>query len=178
MANGYSMLSSSSEFIHLPSSHSTSSLLRLLHLCMASVMVLVALFGPAALQKGLMLSHPWFSENKSTFKLVTLAFNRTKASDWHMIAHNCAFLSRTNHTYFIHIDNTSHSFCERCNCVRFVPTNCTCPHPDAYNCALCEKLHFVIHALKQYNKIVFLDSDVILLRHDFMERLQSRAKHF
>lgn len=122
---------------------------------------------------------PWKGSNDSPLpplKIVTLSFNLTE--ERFMIDHNCALLSRTRHIYEIHTDNLTHPFCQICSCRRFIPTNCPCPSPTTPGCPLCEKLAFLARLMRTSGEIVFLDSDLVILRPDFPDALQTRAQHF
>lgn len=95
-----------------------------------------------------------------------------------MLEHNCAFLSQNGHTFDIYTDITSHPYCKVCNCIQFVPSNCTCPKPDRRDCSLCEKLAFIVKLMGTREEIVFIDSDLLLLRQEFLPALKARTEHF
>lgn len=175
--------SSSSDQTFLPFVSQRYRFVHVLRFCMCIVFGLLACLGPTIVYE-LAVVWSWdprtlrLTRIRNSTNVVTLAFNRSKQSDLKMIAHNCAMLSRTNHKYHIYTDDTSPSFCSRCSCVRFQPKNCTCPNPSASNCGLCEKLHFLIDTLHFFKEMVFLDSDLIVLREDFVDRLLARSAHF
>lgn len=107
---------------------------------------------------------------------VTLLFNIP--TDRAVVDHNCARLSRSGYKFEIYTDSLDQSYCSVCECIQFVPRNCSCPHPDRYDCPLCEKLHFLLYMILTKDEFVFIDSDLIILRDDFMPALLGRTKHF
>lgn len=107
---------------------------------------------------------------------ITLTFNKTY--DQKMIAHNCAAISRTRHRYVIYTDDLSQPYCDACMCIPFAPINCKCPDTSKPGCTLCEKLHFVKDRVEELKEFVFLDSDLIILKDHFMDRLFARSRDF
>lgn len=107
---------------------------------------------------------------------ITLAFENVE--DHPMIDHNCVRLSQNGYQYEIYTDDLSESYCSVCSCIQFVPSNCTCPQPTEHGCELCEKLSFIQARLTDKHEFVFLDSDLIILREDFMPALKARMTHF
>lgn len=95
-----------------------------------------------------------------------------------MIEHNCALLSQNGHRFDIYIDNTSHPLCRSCTCVQFHATGCKCPEPTRYDCWLCEKLAFIAALMRTRDEMVFIDSDLVILKDEFLPALASRTAHF
>lgn len=109
--------------------------------------------------------------------IVTLAFGVAgEDSRSALIIHNCLQLAKTRHHFEVHTDNVSNVFCSHCNCVRFKPRNCACPNPTKPACNHCEKLYFVIAQLKRLNELLFLDSDLIILKSTFLSHLYPRTR--
>lgn len=111
-------------------------------------------------------------------KLLFMTLSFKFPSERPMLDHNCATLSRAGYHYHIHTDDIAQPYCKLCNCILFVPSNCTCPQPHRYDCPLCEKLHFLKDRIGERKEFVFLDSDLIILRDEFMPALQQRALYF
>lgn len=109
-------------------------------------------------------------------KFVTLSFNNTK--DTHVIDHNCARLQNAGYVYEIHTDDITMPCCKTCQCIYFQDKNCSCPRPNKGQCNLCNKLIFLVDMIKATSEFVFLDSDVVILKDEFMPALQIRSKHF
>lgn len=108
-----------------------------------------------------------------TLQVITLAVNRV--NDYPFIEHNCAVISRTNHQYYVYTDDFSQPACKKCHCVKFVPSNCKCRREGHRACFFCEKLDFYVSQLKLRKELVFLDSDLIILRDDFLDKLAFRS---
>lgn len=109
-------------------------------------------------------------------KFVTLCFNQSMVKP--MVDHNCAMLSQTGYPFFIYTDDLSQPYCSVCVCRPFVLTGCLCPQPERFDCSLCEKLHFIVDLVQSMSSFVFIDSDLIILKQDFMPALQARTTHF
>lgn len=107
--------------------------------------------------------------------VLTLSYGST--SDSKYIAHNCAMIKPTRHKFIIYTDKPDQSFCKICDCERFVEFDCKCPGKG--KCERrnpCQKLYFYIWALRKYKEFVLLDSDLMVLKKNFLDRLQPRTK--
>lgn len=124
----------------------------------------------------LLLKHTHYTLLAPTLNtaVITLLFNST--IDIPSVEHNCVLLHAQRAGYYIYTDNVNASHCELCDCVPFHPLNCPCPRPEARACNHCEKLHFLIARLHELNEFVFLDSDVVILKEQFLARLLARAR--
>lgn len=122
--------------------------------------------------------HPNFS---AVPKLQILTLNVNRPGDSPFVEHNCAVISRTRHSFNIYTDNVTQPACAKCNCIKFVPTNCRCAdvktnlRDGVGKCFLCEKLNFYTAQLKLRRELVFLDADLILLRDDVLDKLAVRT---
>lgn len=133
----------------------------------------------SANQVGLFVSNKSFMEeavNVSRPRFVTLSFNFGPVRP--MVEHNCAMLSRAGYEFDIYTDNTTQPHCSTCNCIHFERSHCRCPQPDRFDCSLCEKLFFLSQQMKNLPEFVFIDSDLIILREEFMAALVARTRHF
>lgn len=106
--------------------------------------------------------------------VITLTYGGT--GDARYIAHNCAMLQQTRHRFIIHTDHPDQSFCNVCECERFIPFDCKCPDGKCQWKNPCQKLYFYIWALRKYKEFVLLDSDLMILKKNFLDRLQPRTK--
>eukprot|EP00177_Eucheuma_denticulatum_P000437 GFKZ01000754.1.p1 GENE.GFKZ01000754.1~~GFKZ01000754.1.p1 ORF type:complete len:294 (+),score=11.87 GFKZ01000754.1:606-1487(+) len=110
---------------------------------------------------------------------VTLSFNQS--TDDRVISHNCVLISRSLHRLYIHTDSPTKPFCSLCTCIPYTPINCTCatrPSPSPpKSCVLCEKLHLIDTLLTTLPNFVYLDTDLVILNPDFMDRLSTRTTH-
>lgn len=116
------------------------------------------------------------SPTSSKLVFVTLSFKFP--AERPMLDHNCARLSNAGYKYYIYTDDIHQPYCSVCKCIPFEPKNCTCPQPERYDCSLCEKLEFLVDLITTTKEFVFIDSDLIILRDDFMPALQARTLYF
>lgn len=109
--------------------------------------------------------------------VATLAYNASR--DTPKLEHNCRIIHNTRHKFLIYTSNMSASYCALCTCRRFVPVNCPNPHPRKKK-NLCEKLAFVARMVQELGELVYLDSDLIIMKPSFLDHLywRSRANDF
>lgn len=113
----------------------------------------------------------------SGLTFLTMIFNRS--FDEEFVEHNCMVISSSiQHRYIIYTDNATRSYCDVCECKQLQFSNCECPQPDRNDCRLCEKLVFIKDKVKEYGEYVYLDSDLLIVKHGFMDWLQTRTKDF
>lgn len=110
------------------------------------------------------------------FPVVTLSFNKTH--DQQLIEHNCAMMQRSGHEFLVYTDDLERAHCSVCTCIRFQRRGCDCPRPQDRTCGLCEKLHFVVERVGEFEEFVFLDSDLVILHGEFLDRLYRRSRDF
>lgn len=113
-------------------------------------------------------------EQNPGVKFITLTFNET--GELSVTDHNCALLSKHGYAYEIHTDDLSHSFCATCTCKFFRVQNCSCAKPHESQCNLCNKLAFFVDIASRTEQFVMLDSDLVILDHQFMPALLARAQ--
>lgn len=108
--------------------------------------------------------------------VTTLAYN--VPFDTANVAHNCRIISSTRHRFLIYTDDMAAPYCRLCTCRRFVPVHCPNPKPGTRN--HCEKAAFTARMVPYLREMVYLDSDLIVMRRDFLDRLywRSRAHDF
>lgn len=93
------------------------------------------------------------------------------------VEHNCEMLTRAGYEFHIHTDSTSAPYCRQCSCKAFKVEECDCPrHPE--HRMLCNKLKFLSKSVIQYQEIVFLDADFIILTDTFIPALLARTSAF
>lgn len=106
--------------------------------------------------------------------VTTLAYN----VPWDMdkVSHNCRMISGTRHRFLIFTDRMNAPFCRLCRCRRFIPSRCPPPNakPKARN--NCEKSVFTARMVPRLGEMVYLDSDLIIMRRDFLDRLYWRSR--
>lgn len=159
-------LKQSNPHIALPSkTFLTSSLAVLMLFCFVIILL-----------SALHIIPPTVFTTRNTLILLTLTFNNSY--DEPLITHNCNLISQTSHQYIIYTDDISQPYCQKCACVRFIPDKCECPDPKAQVCNLCQKLRFLIRALDLYREIVFIDSDLIVVKPEMFDAMYARTKHF
>lgn len=106
---------------------------------------------------------------------VSLTYNGSE--DLPVLEHNCLRLKRAGYKFHVHTDDPSLRLCGTCTCVPFITRECVCPAVAAATCR-CNKLHFIIDAVRQYPELVFLDTDVVIMNDELMPALLARAVHF
>lgn len=113
---------------------------------------------------------------QNSLNVITLIYS--KPADHINIAHNCRVISRTSHKLFVHTDNISQPYCGLCQCILFKQFDCLCPAGEN-GCPKmnpCQKVRFLMQSLKQYGEFLFLDSDLIIMKPDFLNRMQRRSQ--
>lgn len=92
------------------------------------------------------------------------------------ITHNCRMINGTRHRFFIYTDDLSAPYCRLCTCYRFKPSRCPPPNPKAGSRNNCEKSVFTSRIVPKLGEMVYLDSDLIIMRRDFLDRLYWRSR--
>ena len=108
--------------------------------------------------------------------LTVLTLIYTQSREHAFVEHNCALISQTQHHYIIFTDDLSQNYCTKCECRLFTKANCECPVEDCGRKNPCEKLFFFINLFDQFDEFVFLDSDLLILMKQFLNRLSIRSK--
>ncbi len=111
---------------------------------------------------------------KKGLTVVTLAYR--VPYDRARVGHNCRMISGTHHRFLIYTDDMSAPFCRLCECRRFEPANCPPPNRRPKSVNHCEKLAFVARMVPRLREMVFLDSDLVVMKRYFLDQLQSRSK--
>lgn len=125
-----------------------------------------------------------------TLTFITLSFGSKGAWRDSLVTHNCLMLNKHNKDntlstslrtrFIIYTDNTTQTYCSICQCKKFDLVNCPCP-PNGRNCDTrrqCEKLFFTTRMIATYPSFVFLDHDLIILKHSFASHLARRSTDF
>lgn len=113
---------------------------------------------------------------KHNLTVVSLAFGSGIHGMAPNLVHNCLKLRPSGFTFEVHTDAVDSPVCRHCTCVRFRPERCKCPDPSGHDCSLCEKLHFLVRQLDRLGELLFLDSDLIVLKDEFLTRLYPRTR--
>lgn len=111
-------------------------------------------------------------------KLTALTLSFSSTYDQQLIEHNCVLISQTTHEFLIYTDDLSRPHCSVCKCIPFKPEKVPCPYTAKKACRLRQKLSFLIARAKELREFVFLDSDLVILHKDFLDRLQTRSQDF
>lgn len=121
-------------------------------------------------------THPEKPEQLGHLKVITLAYNVSR--DYAIIAHNCRMVQISRHEFFIYTTDMSASYCRLCTCRPFVSVNCPNLRPGKIN--LCEKTAFIARMVQELGEMVYIDTDLIIMKPFFLDRLYwlSRAHDF
>ncbi len=114
------------------------------------------------------------NQTPSGLAVTTLAYR--VPYDHKYVTHNCRMIKGTRHRFLIYTDDMSAPFCQVCTCRRFEPTNCPPPKKRKGAVNHCEKLAFVARMVTQLREMVYLDSDLIVIKRSFLDRLQIRSQ--
>lgn len=106
--------------------------------------------------------------------VITMAFGSTYDRA-NILEHNCAMVSSSLHRFIVYTEHTDARFCRKCTCRRLHRARCKCPDPSKPQCNLCEKLRFIISRIAEHSEFLFLDSDLIILKESFLDRLSVRT---
>lgn len=136
----------------------------------APVLLFGAMRGSVRARKGIL------TRQTGQLRVLTLSFNQTY--DQQLIEHNCEVLRRSGHEFLIYTDDMSREHCSVCKCIPFQRRDCRCPHPERKDCGLCEKLHFVVDRVNEFQEFAFVDSDVVVLDEGFFDKLYRRSLDF
>lgn len=164
-----------------PSSLCERSKPLLLNLRLCALFVSVTLLYPFFLvyyMRSYLATAPTVAVSKPpSLTVATLIYDQS--DDHKNIAHNCRIIAATRHRFIIFTDDVSQSYCSLCDCRRFVKQNCPCPAQGPHACTLknpCEKLAFVVSAVRQFREVLILDDDLLIMKHTFLDHLAARAQ--
>lgn len=149
-----------------------ASLLFGIVLCSASIL-LVRSLGIHSIQQ---LCSQALTPPQPSLNVVTLIYSTPY--DHINIAHNCHLISSTSHKFFIHTDDISQPYCKLCTCIPFKLFNCPCP-TGKNGCIAknpCQKLQFIRESVTKYQELLLLDSDLIIMKPQFLDRLKIRSE--
>lgn len=106
--------------------------------------------------------------------VITLIYTQVKEHKF--VEHNCVMISRTRHRFIIFTDDLSQQYCRVCECRMYRKAKCPCPRKSCGRKNPCEKLQFFINVVKEFGEMVFLDSDLLIIKNSFLDRLQARSQ--
>ena len=82
-------------------------------------------------------------------------------------------ISRTRHHFVVFTDDLSKPYCSRCECRLYTRPEGHCREK---NVKLCGKLSLFVRLLDMFHEFVLLDSDLLILKDTFLDRLSIRSK--
>ena len=111
-------------------------------------------------------------------KVVTMTFGQSNEHQY--IEHNCMRISPTQHHFVVFTDDLSQAYCSKCECRLFTRDNrekcMKRNNDDRVAIGWCEKLYFFVRLFDHFDEFVLLDSDLLILKDEFLDRLSARTR--
>ena len=111
-------------------------------------------------------------------KVVTMTIGQSNEHQY--IEHNCMRISPTQHHFVVFTDDLSQAYCSKCECRLFTRDNrekcMKRNNDDRVAIGWCEKLYFFVRLFDYFDEFVLLDSDLLILKDEFLDRLSARTR--